>query len=446
MDPNNVIKLIDKEDYYKDSNFISFSGLKVFSKCETLYRDLFITKVYEEPERDYFVYGKLVDAMVTESPEFIAANFIRITRKIDPEDALKFENQINELNKEIEEKETALRAKVLKKQEDLLEKIRVLNEDALADEKDPLPKARMTPAKEKKLADLRVEANNMTMNPEEYLDKTLQKGIEARKAEVVEIQTSLDAIKSLADKQQVTPAVWENAESTALALKTHPYYSNMEFNELTSQQIFTCEMDGMPCKGKLDHLKLSPAITKFYAIYKAKQMTLKELKMRIIHLNHNDQWAVITDIKTCYSLEKLEPFNNHYRGQLGFYQDLVSMSLGIPRENIKCQILVADKVSNSFKKAELFGYPQATLDGADGLKNDIKLWMQIWFNAIKSGRFVSAKEKAGIKQKCFTCSECRFCPFARRPGEPVMVTESRFGATEAPIQTELSTADAVLDY
>jgi len=385
---NCEVQLIDKNDYYKDVSYISFSGLKVFSKCETLYRDIFVTKVYEEPEKDYFIYGKLVDAFVTEKPEFIQENFIQVERKINPEDALKYENQIKELQSEIEKKE----------------------------------------------AEIAVKPN-----------KTTEKGIASRREKIAGIQEALDTIKHLADKQQVTPSIWDNAEQTALALKTHPYYSNMEFNSVTSQQIFTCVVDGIPRKGKLDHLKLSPALTKIYAIWKAEQISTEDMQAKIRELNPNDLWAVITDIKTCYDVAKLEPFNNHYRGQLRFYQDLVHNTLLIPLEKIKCQILVADKLSSEFKKAELFQYTQGALDE---LWPDILQWMHLWMVATKSQTYTSAKEKAGIEQKCFTCSECRFCPLSRRAGDPVIVDGPRFkkGDELAPISQDLSTVDAILDY
>lgn len=390
MESNNVpaIKLVDKDTYYKDSIYISFSALKVFSKCERLYKDIFIDKTYEEPEQDYFVYGKLVDAMVTEKPEFIPANFIKVERKIKPEQALEFENKIKAIRAEIDAKK----------------------------------------------AEIAIKPN-----------KTTEKGILSREKQVEEIQTSLDAIKDLADKQQVTSSIWENAEQTALALKTHPYFSNMEFNEVTSQQIFTCTIDGIPRKGKLDHLKLSPALTKVYAIWRAKQITLEEMQTKIKALNPNDLWAVITDIKTCKGIATLEPFNNHYRGQLGFYQDLVANTLLIPIERVKCQILVADKMSNEFKMSELFIYTQNALNE---LKGDVKTWMTIWMEAQKNGSYQSAKQKHGIDQKCFTCSDCRFCPLSRKAGEAVVIDGPRFKDKEsfAPLASDLSTADAVLDY
>lgn len=427
--------LVGKDNYYKDVEHISFSALKVFSKCETLYRDIFVTKIYEEPEQDYFVYGKLVDAFVTEKPEFVAEHFIRVERKIKPEDALKFENQIKGLQEEIDEKTLLIRKKLSEKEEALLEKLKTAQDEN---------NAKSTPAKEKKILTITGELNDFTMDRDSFADKTLLKGIESRKLEILEIQTSLNMIKELADKQQVTGSVWENAEQTALAIKTHPYYSNMEFNEITSQQIFVTEIAGIPCKGKLDHLKLSPALTKIYAIYKANQMTLPELQARVKEMNPNDLWAIITDIKTCRDIELLEPYNKHYRGQLGFYRELVSSVLCIPLQNIRCMILAADKLSNDFKKCELFEYTDEALNE---LKGDVWAWAHIWMDRMKTGKFISAKEKDGMKQKCFTCSECRFCPFSMKPGEPVMINGPRFETTEpGAITLEISTADAVLDY
>lgn len=384
--------LIDKDSYYKDTQFISFSGLKIFSKCETLYRDMIIEKTYEEPEHDYFVYGKLVDAMITESPDFIEKNFILVDRKVNPEDALKIENQIKEL------------------------------EAYIAD-----------PAFQEKL---------------QKGNKTAQKGLEKRQREISECKEQLSIIAGLADKQQVTKSIWQNAEETALAVKTHPYFSNLEFNEVTSQQIFAAVIDGVPRKGKLDHLKLSPSLTKLYAIYIAGQMSLEALQERIRAMNPNDLWAIITDLKTCYSIPKLEPYSTHYRGQLGFYQDLVHAVLLIPIENITLQAFVADKVTNNFKMAEVFRYTQRAIDE---LKPDVKAWMDLWMNAMATRQFVSAKEKSGMEQKCFTCSACRLSPFSKRLGEPVLIDGPRFSSAPGealPLveNGDFSTAEAMVEY
>lgn len=428
-------QLFDKESYYKDRQFGSFSAIKVFSKCETLFRDIFIDRTYEEPEQDYFIYGKLVDALVTEKPEFIPKYFVRVERKVKPEDALKIENQIKALDDEIKAKEAELQTKFDAKRKVIEDKIATL-----------LAKETKTGANITALEKLQSEMKEMTEYPDQYHDKTIVKGIASRREEVTSLRISLNMIAEYADKQQVTNSIWENAEETALALKTHPSYSNMEFNEVTSQQVFVTIIDGIPVKGKLDHLHLSPALTKIYAIYIAKQITLDQLQAKIREMNPNDLWGIITDIKTCKSVAELEPYNNHYRGQLGFYQDLVSATLLIPKNQIRCRILVADKLSSTFKKAELFEYTQEALDE---LKGDVWAWVKLWWNAVQNRSYVSAKAKHGMAQKCYTCTECRFCPFSTSPGQPVMINGPRFGAKGEPatsLSLDVSTADAVLDY
>ena len=421
-----------KDDYYKDSSHASFSGVKVLSRCETLYEELFVTKTYEEPDHDYFTYGKLVDAMVSEPANFVEENFVRVERKVKPEDALKFENQILDLKKEIKEKKAQVTEKMEAKKKEIQDKID--NFESLNAGKE------MSAATEKKI--IKLKGDLLKIEP----DKTLEKGIASRQESIVLVQQSLDAIKALADKIQVTNSVWTNAEETAQAIMAHPSFSNTVFNSVTSQQVFRVKKDGIPCKGKLDHLKLSPALTRLYALYVADQMTLQELQSRIrVDVHHQDMWAIITDIKTCKSIKDLEPYNNHYRGQLGFYQDLVSIALLIPVEKIKVRILAADKGTNDFKKCELFEYTQASLDE---LKPDVNAWVKIWWDRQQSGKYISAKEKHGWHQKCFTCSRCRFCPFSMNPGEPVMVTGPRFESKGVPsplITQEINTADAVLD-
>ena len=433
MIPLATPELVTKEDYYKDTASASFSGLKVLSRCETLYRDIFVLKTYEEPEQDYFTYGKLVDAIVSEPEGFITDNFVRVERKIKVEDALKFENQIKELEHEISEKVKVLNEKVQEKRKVIQDKITNLRDLNGGD-------SELSPASQKKLDKLMLDLE--AVEP----DKTIEKGIVSRRDQIVELQRSLDSIKQLADKIQVTNSIWVNAEETAQAIKSHPAFSNFEFNAVTSQQIFRSMKNGIPRKGKLDHLKLSPALTRIYAVYAAEQMNLTELQERIRRDIHpEDLWAIITDIKTCKDIAQLEPFNNHYRGQLGFYQDLVSETLLIPIERVRCRILAADKMSNDFKKCELFEYTQ---DSLNELKPDVEAWLKIWWDRQQSGNYISAKAKHGWHQKCFTCSECRFAPFSNKPGEPVMVSGPRFGDKAAPVALveELNTADAVLDY
>lgn len=371
---NKLIPVIDKEDYFKDTQFISFSTLKVFSKCETLFRDTFITKVYEEPDHEYFIYGKLVDALVTESKKYVEDNFILVERKKNIEDTLSIENKIKDLKNEM----SALEEKVAKG------------------------------------------------------NKVAIKGYASRTEKIKECEEQLAAIKLLGSKIQITPALWRECEETAQAIKSHPYFASLEFNELTSQQVFTCEINGTKRKGKLDHLKLSPAISQVYGLYKVGMIDYEELRKQIALLHPQDLWAIITDIKTFYSMEKLEPW--HYRGQLKMYQQLVSVVLGIPHENITCQILGADKQNGKIKKSEFFRFTQKALDE---ISPDIEYWVAKWQEAMQTGVFVSDKSKNGIKQTCYTCTECRFCPLSTKPGEPVIIDAPRFSETVSLDMSEI---------
>lgn len=371
-----------KENYYQDTQSISFSMIKDFSRCETLFRDKIVNKIYVEPDHDYLTYGKLVDAFVTESPDFVKENFVLVDKRVKPEDALRYENSVKKLQAEID----------------------------LVDDKGNSMRDK-------------VAAGN----------KTAIKGLEKRTREIQEFQDKLSALQNLAGKEQVTRSLWEEAEQTALALKTHPYFTSMVFDQFTSQQIFIIKKEGVSRKGRLDHLKLCPQIEKLYKLYVAKQLSYEDMGNKIAQMDPRELWATITDIKTCYSMEKLEPFNDPWLGQLSYYQDLVSEFLLIPTANIKCQIFGADKVSNNFKMAELFTYPQTAINEQ---KADLDEWVRKIAQALKSNVYISSKAKNGFNQKCYTCQECRLAPFSTQPGQPVLVTGPRFKKQNLDIVTQ----------
>jgi hypothetical protein len=363
-------------------------------------------------------YGSLVDCLLTEPSHTVHERFILVKTKVKVEDALKYENQKQEFLNKIEEVKNKKSEKIKLAQKDL--------NDAVFEGKP----AKTIASKEKAYAKA------------QETGKADAKSIEASEKKIAELENKLTAIKSIGTRAQVTESIWKNAEETVLAIKSHPYFANLVFDEFTSQQIFTCTGGDLPRKGKLDHLKLSPEIDQLYKMYKAKLITQEAMQENIKKITPNNVWAVITDIKTCFDLAKLEPYNNHYRGQLGFYQDLVSEFFGLPTEKVFCQILVGDKVSSQFKKAELFGYHQSALDE---LKPDIYAWMQIWKMSYHGNKFTSAKEKYGMEQKCFTCTECRNSPFSMTPGQPVIISAPRFGGVKIdPSSTEVE--DLLLDY
>lgn len=60
------------EDYFADSEFVSSHMVQDFDKCELFYEDKYILKTVPEPEEEkaYFVFGRAVDALLTQPKEF----------------------------------------------------------------------------------------------------------------------------------------------------------------------------------------------------------------------------------------------------------------------------------------------------------------------------------------------------------------------------------------
>lgn len=364
------IKELTEEQYYADNQFLNFSALKIFSKCEVLYKDTFLVKTYQPPDKEYFTYGKIVDCLLT-TPDKFDEMFIRVERTVKEEKALEIENEIKGLQAEI------------------VELTQKMNDG----------------------------------------DGRAKRSITAREKKLGEAQANLESITKFKDKIQVTPSLWKNAFETAEAIKSHPFFGSLEFNEFTSQQSFATTIDGIPTKGRLDYLELSQPVFEMYKLWKTGQITADQMKERITLIPEAQRKAAILDIKSCYDLSKLEPFN--YRNQLSFYRRLVLAVLGIKAD---CYILAGDK-AGEFKKVELFKFSDNVLDD---ILPDIEEWSRRWFAAVKNQTFVSAKAKEGFKQECYSCSECRNCPFSIVPGQPVMINAPRFDKTEGMILQALS--------
>ena len=346
---------LTKDEYYNDNQFCNWSGLRCYSKCPNLYKEKYIEKKFEESEKDYFKVGKLVDAMLTEDNDYIEENFMRVKRTPKPEKLLSYEEKVKkakEEKKKYEKKDT----------------------------------------------------------------KRSEKSVKKRKKTIKKYQKKIDKIKEAEKKCVLTRSKWDKAEETATAIKTHPYYNTLEFNDFTSQQILITEVQDVACKGRLDHLKLSPKIREKYKLFVGGSINYEELMEHCWNLDNDEKWAVITDIKTCYDLSKIDL--TKYRGQLSFYQNLVASFFIIPESEIDCNILVGDKVSSKFKKSELLTYTQPALEQ---IKRDTYQWMKMWNKSIEEDNFPSAKEKYGTEQECFKCTECRFSPFSANPGDPVVI-------------------------
>lgn len=327
-------QITTEKEYYDDQEYVSFSALKLFSKCPQFYKEFYIDKSIQQEDHDYFVYGKVVDALITETPEYFKEHFMVVSRSVNPLDKLRLESKVTELTKEmVERKEKA-------------------------------------------------DAGN----------KVAQKGILARSKEVVELTQRIAEIDAMGTKIQVTNSIYENAEATARAILNHPRIDFFKtggeaFDHRLCQKIITIDnlFGKYKGKGRLDYLNFQ--------------------------FNTNGQKeAIIADIKTCRDLRSLELNNTHYKGQLAFYRELVYRATGIPKELVHCFIIVGDKQTGKVKNAEILEYDSKLLDEMDPI---LEAWIQKLSEACTQNVFVSARKQEGIKQECFTCSDCRVSPLSQ---------------------------------
>lgn len=339
----------DEQAYRDDAVNTNHSALRLFNTCPNLYYEQCITKTYEEPEKDYFVYGSLVDRLLT-SPADVDAYFVRVERQLDPSDALKYEQKIKELTFEMETPD--------KKGISMIEK---------------------------------AESGN----------KTAKSGIEKREREIEGFRERLATIKELGQKQQVTNAMWLNAHATAEVIKCNPFFQELKFDEFSSQQAF---IDPVPRrKGMLDYVRFAPPIQKLYVSFKAGVISRDALRSSIEQFSPESRRGRIVDIKTTARLSEFEP--KMYATQLAVYQKLVESLTGIVCE---CFIVAGDKDSEC-KRSQDYQLAQPLLDRAWSRYLQVEAAFR---ECEKAEKWPSAKELWGVKQECFRCSICKDRPFS----------------------------------
>jgi len=195
--PTGKIELI-REETYRDIDAIHFSGLKAFAKCPRYFFEKYVEKTLIEPDRDYFLYGSLVDAIVTQ-PDSVPARFVQVSRRSDVS-TLDLEMKINELE------------------------------------------AELVPIREK------AGAGN----------KTAMKGVESRENKILELRAQIRESKENGDKEQVPTAIWNDAHETAaaiIALPTLKEFLDQGF-ELIPQPTLRQKLKKYKRKGRLDFLLL----------------------------------------------------------------------------------------------------------------------------------------------------------------------------------------------
>lgn len=360
---NESLATQEVKEYRSNYENVNFSALRVFNTCPNLYREQFITKTYIEPEKDYFLYGSLVDCLLT-TPERLDEVYVRVDSRLDASDALKYEQCIKELELEMNTPD--------KKGVTMIEKAQEGNKTAVA-------------------------------------------GLAKREREIEEYRQKLSVIRNMGQKTQVTPSMWNDAHETAEAIRNNPLFKTLDFNEFTTQQVFFDAKHKR--KGMLDYIQFThPSIQKLYASFKAGIIDRDALRSSILDFPEADRKGWIIDIKTTYLISKFEP--QTYAGQLAIYQNLVEELTGIKCE---CFIIAGDK-DPSIKRAQDYKFGQALLDSAYRSFVQVEkayLWCK------KQDLFPAAKELWGPKQECFRCSKCSERPLSATDA-PLLVTGSIF--------------------
>lgn len=180
---------------YSKLEAIHYSGLKTFSKCPKLYKEKYITKTYIEPDCDYFLYGHLVDCLITE-PETLSSRFVKVSKRS------------NGSTLDLEVKMSVLEAEVAERQ-------------------------------------VLAAAGN----------KSAIKGIASRQLKIEELKAQIKESKSFGDLEQVPSGIWNDAHETALAIQGLPLYDRLIADGWTCASQWVMQgHEGCERKGMIDRL------------------------------------------------------------------------------------------------------------------------------------------------------------------------------------------------
>lgn len=360
-------------DYRSITEAVSYSEIKLFSQCPRLYYEQYVLREFVPEEKDYFLYGHVVDCLLTQ-PHDLDKRFCVVSSK-----------------------SSGLLTEHMQEQAELIAKVEELRLPALT-------------------------------------NKTKAKSLQKAQRELEEIEEKMMESANIGDRTQVTRALWRDAHETAEVMKKNPFYQANILplieggnTECFQQMLFDYETAS---KGTLDVLYLRPelraALNSFLAGEKSKEEVQDELGTK--SPDSKDKDGFIVDIKTTKSLRELDP--RIYACQLGYYQYMIREILGV---NLPCYTVVGDKVQGR-KFAQDFVYPQEMLSSKLGSLLEVKKLLVRSLALAKNANeknparwFPSAKQLRGKDQACFTCSECSVRPFST--GSPLLVnplTTTRF--------------------
>lgn len=346
------------QDYRLNFDMLSYSEIKCFSKCPRLYFEQYIKKTYQQEDQDYFVYGHVVDALVTQ-PWTLDERFSRVSRKTNG---------------------TCLAS---------VEELRT------------------------------VQAKIAALEPLASANKTKARSLEKCLREQEEIQARIKEIQSVEGKVQVTNAIWENAHDTAEAIKRNPFYAERvaplleTTREAFQQMIYDAETHS---KGILDILVLPKEGYVILDAFRDGKLSKEEARTEAGKLGEIQ--GFIADIKTTFSMQKLAPVD--YAAQLGYYQLILSEILGVklPCYAIVGDKDPSVKVAQDFAYSQdVLDFQVQKLLSV----KSIMLKSQALFNDTQDEKwYPAAKTFRGKRQECMSCSVCRERPYSS--GAPYQIT------------------------
>lgn len=328
---------------------INYSGLKCFSTCPLLWKERYLDGTNKQEPKDYFLYGSLVDCMITDPTNVDNRFFIgKKKREADP-------------------------IKLLEKKNGLLNEIEDLSEKA--------------------------QSGN----------KTAIKSIASRQEKIAEIDEVLnEKDEDEGDtRQRVTPSMWEDAQETADEIASLPLFQRMQ----KAEHEFQVELISTRLKrrGTLDILAGSEPVMKLYRMaFKEKIITYEEFRKQVDALPEQDRWLAVFDVKTIAALKdkRQSDIVDLYGGQLSYYKSLVTDIFGIVPST---GIFAGDK-QNGLKMSQEYLFSDASLAFSEA---KTVLVEEAFWRCHNTGHWPSSKETHGFEQTCFTCSKCRKRPHSR---------------------------------
>jgi len=197
-------------------------------------------------------------------------------------------------------------------------------------------------------------------------------------------------------KLQVTEAFFKNCSDTAEAITSNPFYKTLSITPNTVQQCILSSKHKR--KGIIDIINFSDGLEIKWGLYQGGLISKAELQKQM-----RGGTITIIDIKTTADIKRM-PFDS-WANQLAFYRLIIRELTGL---NAECYIIAGGKTGDR-KSAQDIYFKKETLDFAEG---KILMAEKLFWNAINTDIFLSAKEIYQQTQQCHKCSICSVRPLS----------------------------------